>query len=195
MLGLDEQTLERRSLAQNEALFRQGDKVNAIYFVEAGRLRLERRTFDGRSLVLGTTLSGNFFVEAALFAGIFHCDAVATEPSQVRIYPKAAVLNALRADPANAMSFLSLVAHQVIELRHRIEIMKVRSAKERVMLYLDLNAGPDGRTVDLRSQLQDIASELGLTREVLYRTLAGLEQAGAIERAGTRILLKKSLAS
>jgi len=192
MLGLDEQTLERRSLARNEALFRQGEKVTAIYFVEAGRLRLERQTFDGRSLVVGTTSSGKFFVEAALFADIFHCDAVATEPSQVRIYPKSEVLNALRADPANAMSFLSLVAHQVIELRHRIEIMKVRSAKERVMLYLDLNAGPDGRTVDVRCQLQDIAGELGLTREVLYRTLAGLEQAGAIERAGDRILLKKS---
>jgi len=192
MLGLDEQALERRSLARNEALFRQGEKVTAIYFVETGRLRLERRTFDGRTLVLGTTLSGNFFVEAALFADIFHCDAVATEPSKVCIYPKAAVLNALRADPANAMSFLSLVAHQVIELRHRLEIMKVRSAKERVMLYLDLNAGPDGRTVDLRSQLQDIASELGLTREVLYRTLASLEQAGAIERAGARTLVKKS---
>ncbi|UPK37825.1 Crp/Fnr family transcriptional regulator [Bradyrhizobium sp. 186] len=192
---LDEQTLERRSLARNEMLFRQGEKVTAIYFVEAGRLRLERQTFDGRSLVLGTTLSGKFFVEAALFADIFHCDAVATEPSRVCIYPTAAVLNALRADPANAMSFLSLVAHQVIDLRHRLEIMKVRSAKERVMLYLDLNAGPDGRTVDLRSQLQDIASELGLTREVLYRTLASLEQAGAIERAGARILLKRSLGS
>ena len=192
IVRVDEHTLERRSLARNEALFRQGEKVTAIYFVEAGRLRLERRTFDGRILVLGTTLSRNFFVEAALFADIFHCDAVATEPSEVRIYPKAAVLNALRADSAHAMSFLSLVAHQVIELRHRLEIMKVRSAKERVMLYLDLNAGPDGRTVDVRSQLQDIASELGLTREVLYRTLASLEQAGAIERAGARILVKKS---
>src|SRR6266571_8847195 len=192
MLGLDEQALERRSLARNEALFRQGEKVTAIYFVETGRLRLERRTFDGRTLVLGTTLSGNFFVEAALFADIFHCDAVATEPSKVCIYPKAAVLNALRTDPGNAMSFLSLVAHQVLDLRHRLEIMKVRSAKERVMLYLDLNARPDGRTVDVRSQLQDIASELGLTREVLYRTLASLEQAGVIERAGARILVKKS---
>jgi CRP-like cAMP-binding protein len=193
MLGLDEQTLETRSLARNEALFRQGEKVTAIYFVEAGRLRLERQTFDGRSLVVGTTSSGKFFVEAALFADIFHCDAVATEPSQVRIYPKAAVLDALRADPANAISFLSLLAHQVIELRHRIEIMKVRSAKERVLLYLDLNAGPDGRTVDLRGQLQDIAGELGLTREVLYRTLASLEQAGAIERNDTRILRKRSI--
>jgi CRP-like cAMP-binding protein len=71
--------------------------------------------------------------------------------------------------------------------------MKVRSAKERLMLYLDANAGPDGRTVELRGQLQDIASDLGLTREALYRTLASLERAGAIERAGARILLKKSV--
>lgn len=193
MLTLDQQTLERRSLARHEVLFRQGEKVTAIYFVEAGRLRLDRRTFDGRSLVLGTTPAGEFFVEAALFADIFHCDAVATEPSQVRVYPKAALLNALCTDPANAMSFLALMAHQVIELRQRIEVMKVRSAKERVMLYLDLHAGSDGRTIKLRGPLQDIAGELGLTREALYRTLAGLERAGAIERDDATILLKKSL--
>jgi CRP-like cAMP-binding protein len=61
ILGLGQQSLERRSLARNEVLFRQGDKVTAIYFVEA-----------------------------ALFADIYHCDAVATEPSQVRVYPKEA---------------------------------------------------------------------------------------------------------
>ena len=191
-LLLDQQALEKRSLARNEVLFRQGDKVTAIYFVEAGRLRLERRTFDGRLLVLGTTPAGEFFVEAALFSDTFHCDAVATEPSQLRVYPKAAVLNALRTDPTSAMSFLTLMARQVMQLRQRLELMKVRSAKERVMLYLELNAGSDGRTVNPRGQLQDIAGELGLTREALYRTLASLERASAIERTGDRILLKKS---
>jgi CRP-like cAMP-binding protein len=193
ILGLGQQSLERRSLARNEVLFRQGDKVTAIYFVEAGRLRLDRRTFDGRLLILGTTPAGQFFVEAALFADIYHCDAVATEPSQVRVYPKEAVLNALRTDPTNAISFLKLMAHQVIEVRQRLELMKVRSAKERVLLYLDFNAEHEGRIVNLRGQLQDIASELGLTREAFYRTLASLERAGAIERADTRIVLKKSL--
>jgi len=103
------------------------------------------------------------------------------------------VLNSLRTDPASAMSFLADVAHQVIELRQRLELMKVRSAKARLMLYFEANAEADGRTVKLCGQLQDIASDLGLTREALYRTLASLERAGAIERAGSRILLKKSV--
>jgi CRP-like cAMP-binding protein len=193
MLGLAELSVERRSLSRNEVLFRQGDEVAAIYFVEAGRLRLERRAFDGRLLVLGITPAGQFFVEAALFADLFHCDAVATEPSQVSVYPKQAVLKSLRSDPANAMSFLALMAHQVIDLRQRLELTKVRSAKERVMLYLNFHADLDGGAVNLRSQLQDIADELGLSREAFYRTLASLEREGSIERAGSRILLKRSL--
>jgi CRP-like cAMP-binding protein len=191
MLLLDETKLRRRSLARNELLFRQGDKVQAIYFIEEGRLRLDRRTFDGRSLVVGASSAGEFFVEAALFAEIFHCDAVATEPSRVRIYPKAAVLKVLNTDPSSAMPFLELMAHQVIETRQRLELIKIRSAKERVMLYLDLHADTEG-SVKFKSELQDIAGELGLTREAFYRTLATLERAGAIKRSGARILLKRT---
>src|SRR5215510_1907785 len=194
MLALDAKSLETRSLARNEILFRQGDKVAAIYFIETGALRLERRTFDGRALNLGTTPANRFFVEAALFAEIFHCDAVATQPSRVRIYPKAAVLDSLRTDPASAMAFLALVAHQVIDLRQQIELMKVRSAKERVLLYLDFHAAATSGAVDLPEQLQDMAGELGLTREAFYRTLASLERAGAIERTDHHIRLKRSLA-
>jgi CRP-like cAMP-binding protein len=192
MLAIDEKALETRSLARNEVLFRQGDKVAAIYFVEQGRLRLERRTFDGRVLILGITPANKFFVEAALFADIFHCDAVAAEPSRVRVYPKAAVLDALRNDSAGALSFLAHVGREVIALRQQLELMKVRSAKDRVMLYLDFNAGPDGRRVELHDQLQDIASELGLTREAFYRTLADLEGSGAIERAAGCITIRRS---
>jgi CRP-like cAMP-binding protein len=183
-----------RSL-ETSCYFGRAIKSRPFISLKRGGCGWNRRTFDGRLLFLGTTPTGEFFVEAALFADTFHCDAVATEPSRVRVYPKAMVLNALRTDPASAMSFLADVAHQVIELRQRLELMKVRSAKERLMLYLDANAGPDGRTVKLRGQLQDIASDLGLTREALYRTLASLERAGVIERAGGRILLKKSVSS
>src|SRR5690242_14366727 len=170
MLSLDETKLERRSLARNEFLFKQGDKVEAIYFIEEGRLRLDRHTLDGRSLVFGASSAGEFFVEAALFAEIFHCDAVATEPSRVRIYPKVAVLQALNTTSSSALPFIKRMAHQVIEARQRLELMKIRSAKERVLLYIDLHAGTDG-VMTLKGELQDVAGELGLTREAFYRTL------------------------
>jgi CRP-like cAMP-binding protein len=70
-------------------------------------------------------------------------------------------------------------------------LVKIRSAKERVLLYLDFQADTEG-SVKFKSELQDIAGELGLTREAFYRTLATLERSGAIKRSGTRILLKRT---
>src|SRR5260370_28953842 len=127
MLCPDEQNLQRRSSARNETIFGQGDIVTAIYFVGGGGLRLERRTFDGRLLILGITPANQFFVEAALFSESFHCDAVATESSRVRIYPKTPLLTSLSADPTSSLSFLRLIAHQGFALRHRLGVSKARS--------------------------------------------------------------------
>jgi len=33
------------------------------------------------------------------------------------------------------LPFLKLIAHQLIETRQRLELMKIRSAKERILLY------------------------------------------------------------
>jgi CRP/FNR family transcriptional regulator, dissimilatory nitrate respiration regulator len=44
----------------------------------------------------------------------------------------------------------------------------------------------------IEGQLQDIAAEIGMTREALYRALAALETEGRLIRTDTVILLEKS---
>jgi CRP-like cAMP-binding protein len=162
----------------------------AIYLVDRGRLRLERRTIDGRLVVIHTARPGEFFAEPSLFSDVYHCDAVATEACRVRIYPKDAVLAALRADPTQALSFLAVVARQLQDLRQRLELRNVRSAQERVLLFLGLHADAKGRAAP-SGQLQDIAAAIGLSREALYRTLAALEARGAIARTRSGIVIKR----
>ncbi len=180
-----------RELAAGELLFRQGDPAAAIYRVERGRLRLIRRTVDDHLVILHTARRGEFFTEAALFAETYHCDAVAAAPSRVRVYPKPKVMEALRADPALAEAFMARLARQLHDLRARMELRNIRSARERVLQYLRLCAG-HGRTIVIDGQLQDIAAEIGMTREALYRTLAVLEAEGHLSRTETAILLQKS---
>jgi CRP-like cAMP-binding protein len=180
-----------RSLDAGEGLFRQGQKASAIFEVEQGRLRLMRHTIDSHAIVLHTATTGELFAEAALFASAYHCDAVATTPSRVRIYPKRELLTAFRSDPAIAERFMAVLAHQIHALRARLEERNIRSARERVLHHVALSAGKDGRTMRLDGTLMELAAELGLTHEVLYRTLAGLEQDGAIVRAGGEITLRK----
>jgi CRP-like cAMP-binding protein len=181
-----------RVLASGELLFRQGDLAAAIYKVESGRLRLIRRTVDDHLVILHTARRGEFFAEASLFADAYHCDAVAAAQSIVRVYRKEIVINALRTDPALAEAFMARLARQLQELRARMELRNIRLARDRVLQYLRLCAGIGGRSIALDGHLQDIAAEIGITREVLYRTLAALETEGHLTRTGTAILLKNS---
>ncbi|HEV8680831.1 MAG TPA: Crp/Fnr family transcriptional regulator, partial [Stellaceae bacterium] len=160
--------------------------------VESGRLRLIRRTIDDHLVILHTARRGDFFAEASLFADAYHCDAVAAVPSRVRVYLKAGVIAALHADPVLAEAFMARLAHQLQDLRARMELRNIRSARERVLQYLRLRAGQSGRSVAIDGQLQDMAAEIGVTREALYRTLAALEADGWISRTGNAIVLEKS---
>jgi CRP-like cAMP-binding protein len=180
-----------RVLAPSELLFRQGDRAAAIYKVESGRLRLIRRTVDDHLVILHTARRGEFFAEASLFADAYHCDAVAVAPSSVRVYPKPVVMDALRADPSLAEAFMARLARQLQEFRARMELRNIRSARDRVLQYLRLRAGGDGRSIAIEGQLQDIAGEIGISREALYRTLAALAAEGRLIRTETAILLTK----
>jgi CRP-like cAMP-binding protein len=181
-----------RDIGQGELLFEQGAPAEAIFSVENGRLRLIRRTIDDHLIVLHTARPGELFAEASLFAEAYHCDAVAAVSSRVRAYPKTSVLEALRHNPALAEAFIARLAQQLQELRGRMELRNIGSARERVLQYLRLRAGALSRSVALEGQLQDIAAEIGVSRETLYRTLAALEDEGQLARSGSAILLKKT---
>src|SRR5262249_18937430 len=73
-----------------------------------------------------------------------------------------------------AEAFMARLARQLQELRMQMELRNIRSARNRVLQYLRLRARTHGRSIAVEGQLQDIAAEIGMTREALYRTLAAL---------------------
>jgi CRP-like cAMP-binding protein len=97
------------------------------------------------------------------------------------------VLAEFQRNPEVARAFMAMLAHQVMNLRARLEQRNIRSARDRILHYLALNAGSDGHTVLLRGTVKDLAAELGLTHEALYRTLSELAAEGTIERLEGKI--------
>jgi CRP/FNR family transcriptional regulator, dissimilatory nitrate respiration regulator len=177
----------RFELARGKHLFRQGDPAAAIFRVARGRLRLERLTLDGRRVILHTARTGELFAEASLFASTYHCNAMALTDREVEVLPKGGVLAALgpAGEPGGLVETLT---RQLQAARTRLELRNVRLARDRILLWLDLQAGTD-RVATVEGELQDVAAELGLTREAFYRTLASLDRDGLIAREGTRIRL------
>jgi CRP/FNR family transcriptional regulator, dissimilatory nitrate respiration regulator len=153
-------------------------------------IRLARVDADGREATLHSAGPGELIAEASLFSPKYHCEAVAMTDARVRLYPKKLLLAEFRRDPRAAEAFMVTLARELMALRTRLEQRNLRSARARVQNHLALNTGTDGRTVTLRGTIKDLAAELGLTHEALYRTLNKLESAGMIARAKGTIVLK-----
>jgi CRP-like cAMP-binding protein len=62
-----------------------------VFFVEAGAVRLVRYGRAGEEVVLHDASVGEFFAEASLDSSKYHCDALATEPTELLPVPAAAL--------------------------------------------------------------------------------------------------------
>lgn len=168
-------------LAENAYLFRRNQPVRHLNLVETGDCQLERTTADGHTLPLARLGTDQVVAEGSLFNEHYGCDCRAITRSRVRRYPRQAVLALLRSEPALAQAFLRALAHQVMELRTRLELRNVKSARERVALHLALHADRQGR-YPVTGTYKMLAQNLGLSHEALYRTLARMESDGEIRR-------------
>lgn len=180
-----------RVLAPGQTLFRMGDPTMGIYQVVKGQLQLLRVDSGGREVVLYAAGPGDIFAEAALFSPTYHCDAITKTGAVVRLFPKAKVLSEFRQNPQAAQAFMALLSREIMRLRTRLEQRNIRSARDRVLHFLTLDASADGRTVLLHRTLKELAAELGLTHEAFYRALADLAADGEIERFKDKIVLRR----
>ena len=178
-----------RRLKPGEALFRQGKRTVGLYQILSGTVRLLRVDRSGREIVLFTAGPGDTIAEASLFSSSYHCDAVAATDAVVRFYPKALLTASFASDAKAMQGFTAMLARQVMNLRTRLEQRNIHSARDRVGHYLALNVEADGRTVKLPGTIKNLAGELGLTHEALYRTLAEMTADGEIERSRGTIRL------
>jgi CRP-like cAMP-binding protein len=195
MSAVDNESLERLfgvrprlALARNEPLFRQGEPASAIFHIARGRLRMVRHLASGDRMTIHTGRAGEFFAEGALFSDVYQCDAVAAEPTQVRVCGKAEMLQAVTASPSIMLALLERVAHLLHHARAMLELRNIRAANDRVLHHLHLSMSKDG-TVVFDRPLLEVAEDLGLTHEAYYRALANLQREGTVDRIGRTVRL------
>jgi CRP-like cAMP-binding protein len=178
-----------RKLKAGQTLFSAGEKTVGLYKVIEGKIRLMRVDRNDREAILQLAGVGDTLAEASLFSSTYHCDAIVTAEAVVRLYPKAILRSELKRDPKLLQAFAAMLAQQVMTLRTRLDCRNIHSARDRH--FLAVNAGADGRAVALPGTLKELAAELGLTHEALYRTLARMEAEGEIRRMDSMIKIRR----
>lgn len=167
-----------QTLEPDEVLFRAADEVRAIFHLKEGRMRLCRGV-----TVLHRVQAGALFAEESLFSPVYASDAVAETPCTVEAFPRALVMLHLAAHPQISLAFSAYLTRQVQTQHDQLEILRLKSAVERVEAYLT-RKGAAGALIRLDQPLVAVADEIGLTHEALYRALAALTREGRLIRPG-----------
>jgi len=160
-------TSPAQALPAGAQAFQAGQRVETIFMVRAGRVQLQRHSLHGARLILQDAGPGTVLAEASAYSPHYHCDAVVTEAATLSTCPKAAFLAALRDDPDLALAWSAMLARAVQAARVRTEIRSLPKVAERLDAWLN-----EGHTLPEKGRWQDVAAELGVTREALYRELA-----------------------
>ena len=187
--------LQRFSRLQNYArgqmLFRRGDPARCVFFVHSGEVRMLRSGRAGEDILLHRARPGEFFAEAALECPRYLCDGIAFQASTLAVIPKNHLASLIDNDRGFSRQWNSLITRELRAARARIERLALSSVAERVRHFM-VSEGRDSSSpeVVLSGSLKDLARDLGVTHEALYRTLASMQKAGEIDRKGSTLILK-----
>ncbi|MBD2454924.1 Crp/Fnr family transcriptional regulator [Nostoc sp. FACHB-87] len=181
------------NLTAGQILFHQGDLTTAIFVVISGQIRLMHYTSAGQSIKHYEVRTGESFAEAALFSEFYDCTAIADAPSRIATFPKPAFLATLRQYPDLSEVLVAQLARRFHQVKVLLELRSIRSARERVLHYLEIAIHPHGNTVNLEKPLKEIAEDMGLSQEAFSRVLSQLQKDGVITRKKRQITLHQKL--
>lgn len=145
----------------------------ATFLRRAGRVQLQRHTPHGARLMLQNAGPGTVLAEASAFSERYYCDAVVTKAATLAALSKSAFLVAMRDKPELAWSWSAMLACSVQAARVRAETRSLPKVAERLDAWLN-----EGHSLPDKGHWQDVAAELGVTREALYRELARRRKGG-----------------
>lgn len=177
----------RKTLDAGQILFCEGEPCTGFFVVATGGIQLTRAGEAGAHPTLAVILPPASFAEAALFGGeAFPATATAVKPSVVYLFPKVAMLGAIREDPDLALAILHAQAVWLRKLTQKVQQLSSTDTLERLVRWLHEHLPARG-SWRLPMPKKALAAQLGMTPETLSRGLRSLQDAGALKVEGSSL--------
>ena len=178
----------KRRFASGQNVFQLGHPAQAIFRVISGEVQLFRYDVSGHRVLLHRAFSGNFFAEASLNAGQYHCTAICARDSDVEVFNSARFRSLLEKSPSFQKFWIDHLSSELRRQRASVERLNLKSAADRVVHYLMTEGVPAGE-LTLQGTLSELAEMLGLSRESLYRTLSKMKKNNTLQQQGSTLKL------
>ncbi len=170
--ALSQQTLE--FFQPRDYLYREGQTPRHLYHIEDGQVKVFRTNEIGKDFVIRVHGPGSIFGHQALIEGKAHrVNAVAIEPSQIRLLPQDAFLRLLAEDADLYRYLIGRLADDMCHYEGKMLSIAYDSVRKRIataLLELYHREGiPDPTIALLR---EDLSNMVGTAKESVSRTLS-----------------------
>jgi CRP/FNR family transcriptional regulator, cyclic AMP receptor protein len=181
-----------RDYGKGDTIFSQGDRAEAVFFIERGKVKLTVLSRQGKQAVVALLGPGSFFGEGCL-AGqpVRMSTAIAMTDSAIISLPKQATIRALHEDPQFSEMFTTYLLSRNVRIEEDLVDQLFNSSEKRLarILLLLANFGKEGRPerVVPKVSQETLAEMVGTTRSRVsffmnkFRKLGFIEYNGGLE--------------
>lgn len=180
-----------KSFDPGDIILKENAVIRHLPIVISGSLKVMREDKDGREILLYFVKPGESCI-MSLFGGLYHdtskIKAVTEEHTELLLLPVSNVMEWIKKYPDWTEFILVLYHKRFEELLETVNEIAFQKIDERIMKLLikktDLN-----HSQEIVTTHQQIADELGTSREVVSRLLKQLEKEGKIVLSRNRITI------
>jgi CRP/FNR family transcriptional regulator, cyclic AMP receptor protein len=177
-----------RRFGAGQVLFTEGEPSDHLYVVRSGRVRILVRSVHGDDMTLSVLGPGDVIGELSMIDGQPRsASAEAIGSAELVTLPADDVRAALRADPLLLMAAAAVLAATVRRLTGGTADLVFLDLPRRLakLLVTEARAQPSGALrLDPGMSQSGLADRLGVTRQSLNRSLAGLVRHGWVSAEG-----------
>ncbi len=189
-------SMARVDLPRGEALFHEGDPGDRLYVIGAGKVKLGRRSADGRENLLSVLGPGEMFGELSLFDPGPRT-ATATAVADARLYELThdELITWVQHNPTVAKHLLGALARRLRRTNEALADLVFSDVPGRVakaLLDLSTRFGQpveDGLRVAHDLTQEELAQLVGASRETVNKALADFTARGWVRREGRAVVI------
>lgn len=181
---------------EGKIVIHQDDSSFDLYIVVSGGVKVSLFDQSGREIILDTIKAGGFFGELSLFDSKPRSATVtATARSTLLVLKKDEFFKLIKTDFNLVSNFLTVIAERLRRADGRIETLAFLDVCGRVArIIMELTAKEskklsDGSVVVRRPTHQEIAHQIGASREAVTKAIRSLSSRGIISISGRSITI------
>ncbi|MEO9485203.1 MAG: response regulator [Ekhidna sp.] len=182
-----------RLYRKKKDIFLEGDTPLSLMYIKNGRVKTYKTNEEGKELITGIYVEGDFFAYESLLEGVYGESATTLEDSELVLISKQDFMNLIYGNPDVSKKFIELLSHKVAKKENQLldlAYSTVRQRTAKALIEVNKKFGQSDSFSFLNISREDLANMIGTATETAIRVLSDLKEEGLILIESGKIKIK-----